>query len=367
MRRAQEVWAKALAYLRQTVAGDPQLSVGAVVGGLESPGQLWWAGEHARAVTVGQRDLAIAADFGNFGQRVVSSFRLGQAYHALGDYGRAIEFFGRTAAALSGDLLRAQFGMAGLPAVFARAWLGWCLAEQGQFAEALAHAEEGLSLAEGAGHDFSIMIATWGLGSLHVVRGHPDRAVPVLERGLAIERFAGLAFLSPFVAAPLGAAYALSGRLGDALALLDAAIGRATTARLIAGHALRLAWQGEAHLLAGQRERAASLGTRAVQVARNHKEQGAEVYALLLLGDVAMHEEPVAGERADDAYRQALDISQRLGMRPLGARARLALGELGLRTGRVVAARDHLEAARALLLEMDMRFWLEKAERLRAD
>ena len=269
------MWAKALAYLRQTVPSDPQASVDAVVGGPESPGQLWWAGEHERAVTVGQRDLAIAADFGNFGLRVVSSFRLGRPITPSATTAARSSSSAARPPALSGDLLREQFGMAGLPAVFARAWLGWCLAEQGQFAEALAHAEEGLRMAEDADHDFSIMIAAWGLGSLHVVRGHPDRAVPVLERGLAIERFAGLSILSPFVAAPLGAAYALSGRLGDALALLDAAVGRATASRLMAGHALRLAWQGEAYLLAGQRERAASLGARALQIAQNHKEQGA--------------------------------------------------------------------------------------------
>jgi len=360
-----EVWPKALAYLRQVAPRDPQVSVDAVVGGPESPGQLWWAGEHERAVTVGQRELAIAADFGNFGLRVVSSFRLGQAHHALGDYERAIECFRRTAAALSGDLHREQFGLAGMPAVFARAWLGWCLAERGQFTEALEHAEEGLRLAEDAGHDFSVMVAAWGLGSLHVVRGHPDRAVPVLERGVAIERYAGLAFLSPFVAAPLGAAYALSGRLDEALAVLDAAIRQATASRLMAGHALRLTWLGEIHLLAGRGESAESLGARARQIAGNHREQGSEAYALLLLGDAAARREPVDGARAEDAYRQALEISDRLGMRPLGARARLALGELGLRTGQPALARDHVETARSMLREMDMRFWLARAERLR--
>jgi tetratricopeptide (TPR) repeat protein len=357
-----EVWGKALAYLQQTRPADPQASVDTVVGGPESPGQLWWAGEHERAVTVGQRDLAIAADFGNFGLRVVSSLRLGQAYHALGDYGRAIEFFGRTVAALSGDLLGERFGMAGLPAVFARAWLAWCLAEQGRFAEGLAHAEEGLRMAEDAGHDFSIMVATWGLGSLHVIRGHPDRAVPVLERGLAIERFAGLPFLSPFVAAPLGAAYALSGRPGDAVAVLDTAIERAAAAGLLAGHALRLAWQGEAYLAAGQGERAAEVAARAVHVAEAQKEPGAQAYALLLLAEVAMRQEPAALDRAEAASGQALDIGDRLGMRPVVARAHLALGELSLRAGRD-GPPDHLAAARSMLREMDMRVWLERAER----
>jgi hypothetical protein len=104
-----------------------------------------------------------------------------------------------------------------------------------------------------------------------------------------------------------------------------------------------------------------------VQIAQNQKEPGAQGYALLLVGDVAMHREAPALDEAEAAYNQALAIAGRLGMRPLGARSRLALGELLLRSGRRGPARDHLDAARSMLAEMDMRHWLERAERLRPD
>ena len=42
--------------------------------------------------------------------------------------------------------LRERFGQAYLPAVFSRAWLAWCLAEVGAFAEGIAMAKRGSGL-----------------------------------------------------------------------------------------------------------------------------------------------------------------------------------------------------------------------------
>jgi tetratricopeptide (TPR) repeat protein len=191
--------------------------------------------------------------------------------------------------------------------------------------------------------------------------------VPVLERGLAVERSAGASVLFPFVAAPLGAAYALAGQIDAGLALLEAVIERATAARLVAGHALRLVWQGEAYLGARQSEHAAPLAARALQIAQKHKEQGSQAYALRLLGDVAVSQDPCTPERAASTYRTALGLADGLGMRPLSARCHLALGQLAFRAGDRIQARNDLNAARSMLREMDMRRWLEQAERVRLD
>ena len=133
----------------------------------------------------------IAAGFKNFGLNVVTNLRLGQVYHALGDYRRAADFFTRTIASLQGDLEREHFGMAGLPSVYARAWLAWCLAELGDFPEGIARGEEAVAIAEAADHAYSQVLAAWGLGTLHVVRGDPERAIPVLERGLVRDPHGG--------------------------------------------------------------------------------------------------------------------------------------------------------------------------------
>ena len=49
-------------------------------------------------------------------------------------------------------------------------------------------------------------------------------------------------------------------------------------------------------------------------------------------------------------------------MLPLVAHCHLGLGELYRRTGKKEEAQEHLTTATTMYREMDMRFWLEKAE-----
>ena len=69
-----------------------------------------------------------------------------------------------------------------------------------------------------------------------------------------------------------------------------------------------------------------------------------------------------APEDAEGYYREALALAGELGMRPLVAHCHLGLGKLYRRTGKREQAREHLTTATTMYREMDMRFWLEKAE-----
>ena len=55
-------------------------------------------------------------------------------------------------------------------------------------------------------------------------------------------------------------------------------------------------------------------------------------------------------------------IGEDLGMRPQTARCHFGLGELYRRTGKRREAQKHLTTATTMYRNMDMRFWLEKAE-----
>jgi class 3 adenylate cyclase/tetratricopeptide (TPR) repeat protein len=361
-----EVWTKALAYLKQAETAASRSSLDAVLGTAESAGALWWNGEYARAVEVGQRDLAIAANFGRFDLRIVNSCRLGQVHHALGDHARAADLFSRTAASLQGDLEREHFGMAGLPSVFARAWLAWTLAELGEFPEGIARAEEGVAIAEAADHPYTQVLAAWGLGTLYVVRGDPERAIPVLERGLVVDRMADIPLLFPFVAAPLGAAYALAGRVGEALPLLEQAVRQAASMNLLANHALRLTWLGEALVLAGQIERAGEHAAEALALAERLGERGSQAYAWRLAGEIAALREPPDVQAALAAHRDALGLATELGMRPLAARCHLGLATAHLRAGARAESQAELDAAVEALGALQMPHWLTRAEALGA-
>ena len=141
-------------------------------------------GDSARAVESGERALALATALGDFALEVMATFFVGTAYHALGDYRRAVDCFRRNVASLTGELIRERFGMTGLPAVMSRTWLVSCLADLGAFDEGTARGEEAVRMAEAGDHPFSLTQAYFALGSLYLRKGDLPKAIPVLERGL---------------------------------------------------------------------------------------------------------------------------------------------------------------------------------------
>jgi class 3 adenylate cyclase/tetratricopeptide (TPR) repeat protein len=362
-----EVWEKALKYMRyEETPSAPSLDglqlaqdrhhavVG--LGGPESAGGLWLTGDYEGATKVGTRDLAVAAAFRSFALDVVTRFRLGQVQHSAGNYPRAMECFRQIVAALTSDLLYERYGMAGLPSVFSRAWLAWCLAERGEFAEAIAGGEEGVQIAEAADHHpYTLIIACAGLGGVHLLQGDLDRATVVLERGLVLDQVENLRLLFPLVASPLGSAYAHSGRTNEGLRLLEQAVEQAAASNFIANHSIRIARLGEAYLLAGVLDRASQLAERALQLSREYKERGHEAHILRLLGDIASRADPADAEQADARYRQALELAEGLGMRPLVARCYAGLGRLYRRIGNSEQAEEHLRVAAGLAQALTMR------------
>ena len=166
----------------------------------------------------------------------------------------------------------------------------------------------------------------------------------------------------PWVAAPLGAAYALAGRTADALPLLEQAVEQALAMGFMIDHARRVVWLGEAYLLAGRLDEAYTQAQRALEFSRAHQERGHEAYALRLLGEIAAQREPPEAEQAEAHYQQALALAEALGMRPLTAHCHRGLGMLYRQVGRAQQARAALGMAIELYRAMEMTFWLPQTE-----
>jgi len=118
----------------------------------------------------------------------------------------------------------------------------------------------------------------------------------------------------------------------------------------------------EAYLVLGRIAEAQEHAEQVRALARAHQQRGPEAWGLKLLGDVQARE-PAGAKQAGDAYRQALALATELGMRPLVAHCHLGLGTLYRKMGRGDQAQEHLTTATTMYREMDMRFWLERAER----
>jgi tetratricopeptide (TPR) repeat protein len=264
--------------------------------------------------------------------------------------------------ALDGVQRRERFGQVYLPAVNSRAYLAWCHAELGTFAEGRALGDEGLRIAEAVDHPASLMIASWGLGRLSLRQGDRARALPQLDRAVSICQDADLPVRFPEMASALGAAYTLSGRIADAVPLLTQAMEQATAMARVDLQALCGLSLGEAQLLASRLEKVHALAERALALARAHRVRGREAWALWLLGESAMQGDPPDATQAATLYQQALVLAEALGMRPLQAHCHLGLGTLYAKAGRPEQARTALATAIALYRTMDMAFWLPQAE-----
>jgi tetratricopeptide (TPR) repeat protein len=118
----------------------------------------------------------------------------------------------------------------------------------------------------------------------------------------------------------------------------------------------------EGYFLAGRTEEAVPLAERALALTRERGERGQEAWSLRLLGEIHSHPHVADVDQARGPYDEARDIAERLGMRPLVAHCHFGLGRLFCNTGDRVKGREHLATAARMYREMDMGFWLEKAE-----
>ena len=164
------------------------------------------------------------------------------------------------------------------------------------------------------------------------------------------------------VSSALGYAYALSGRSPEAISLLEEAVERPVLPATQEGQSLRTIWLSEAYLLAGREADARTAAQRALGLARQHRERGHEAYSLLLLGEIESQKDTSDAGEAENHYRQALALAEELGMRPLIAHCHVGLGKLYRRIDNTQQARTYLTDGVAMMREMQMGLWLERAE-----
>jgi tetratricopeptide (TPR) repeat protein len=316
-------------------------------------------GTYDQAVALAQRAATLAGLLGDGALQVRSTLRLGQVYYARGDYRRAIACFQDVVASSPAHATGTR------DAVFrpaqARSWLVCCLAERGEFGAGLTVGAEAVRIAEAGDIPMERCAAYNSLGYLSLVRGAFQPAIALLARGLDLcRRWHNLDWF-PECAGSLGLAYALTGRLADALPLLEQAVKQEATMGGGNG-AVFLTRLSHGYLVAGRLEEARTHVEGALVLARERREHGIEAYTLRILGEIATRSDPPEVEHAVVHYQQALALAEALGMRPLQAHCHRGLGLLYATTGQRQQARPALGTAMALYRSMDMTFWLPETE-----
>jgi tetratricopeptide (TPR) repeat protein len=281
----------------------------------------------------------------------------------LGDYRRALDILERTVASLAGELLYERFGLPNPASVHSRTWLVASLAELGGFAEGIARGEEATRIAEAVNQPVSFVHTSFSTGLLHLRKGDFHKAITVLERGVDLCQVWHIGSWLCLIAACLGYAYALSGRVAEAVLLLEQTLRQLDSTMYIGfWNALCEVYLSEAYLLAGRREEAIQLAEQTLAYASKKNLRGKQAWALRLLGIIHAQSDPLAVELAEASYRQALTLAEELGMRPLQAHCHRGLGALYAATGQQEQARTELSTAIVLYRTMDMTFWLPQTE-----
>ncbi len=309
----------------------------------------WISGDSQAAHRFAEKARDMATSTKDEPLRLMSNYYLGLARYLLADYrGAEAAYLENVQVPESSDANRLG---ASSTLLLSRAWLVLPLAERGDFAAALDHGRTALDQADAVRDLYGAVSAGYSLAYVHVLKGEPTAAIPLLERSLASCREREFGVWMPQILGCLGHAHALNGRVEEGLALLTEAIAAYDATHAWPFRALFTAYRAAACLRAGRRSDALALGREALALAREHHERGHEAWALRVLGEVVAESDATLAERH---YRDALTIASELGMRPLAAHCHLGLGKLGVR--------DHLTMAAAIYAELGMDMWLARVE-----
>jgi tetratricopeptide (TPR) repeat protein len=309
-------------------------------------------------MAAGQQALELAAALGESAIQAQASHTLGLVYHAIGSFGRAAELRRRNLEAADQESSTPSTDLR----IRSQTWLALTLSALEAFTEGRRHGEEALSLAMLEGRGPTLLTAHGCLGDLCLTQGDLEHAIRVYDQGLALCRASGNRTVLRAIAAGLGYASALQGRLAEGCTLLEEGISESIRRGAMSNHPHRIAWLSEVYRLAGRSEEAWQHAHQALDLARQFKARGDEALALHQLGVVHAYAIPPDAAQAEAHYQQALTLAEELGMRPLQAHCHCGLGTLYARLGQREQARTELATAIALYRAMDMIFWLPQAE-----
>ncbi|MDH3473145.1 MAG: AAA family ATPase [Rhodospirillales bacterium] len=318
----------------------------------------WMRGDLEQALQIGKETLAMARRLGHWRCEIRLSTRLGSMLLDRGEYLAARKLLEEAVQRIPANAIHSRFGLLVMASVSSRTTLARALGELGFFAEAIKIGDEGIRIAEENGHVFSQIYANLFVGNALLRKGDFERSLPPLSRSFELCSAIHAKLLYPLSAASLGYAHVRVGEHARGLELLESAACTAEQHTLRFQLSLELTWLAEAHLLAGDSERALAHARQALNHARSHGEQGGEAWALWLLGWICAGREGTEGGEAEERLMEARQIAESRQMRPLIAHIDSALGQLYARRKNRPQAQARTAAAVSSYRRLGMTYWL---------
>jgi class 3 adenylate cyclase/tetratricopeptide (TPR) repeat protein len=288
-----------------------------------------------QAVEAGRQGYERSRELGEKAAFVNASFALAQACWYQGEFRQSEDLLLDRLDDLRGPLRLKNTGTTGTASVLALVCLSKTYAITGQHEKAAASIAEARAIAQELAKPFDLSYSGVGSGFCLLLSGDAQGAVAELEESLRLARSADIALLIPSSQRYLGRAYALTGRLQEAEAVLDDAIARTTTAGLLGMRLWSRAALAQVQLRNAPGAAGETLATT-LELARRYGFRPLQALLMRLLGKLyATH----GGQNAQAAQawcRQAIQLADELGMAPEAAQARrdlaAALSHIDLRT-----------------------------------
>ena len=323
----------------------------------------WMNAQYARTIEYARQALHMAAAAQDPELRILATYILGLGYHERGEYRTAIDVLMGYLDGPDVELAKRRLGLAsGSPYVLGCHRLVRCLSALGEFERALRYADDAVQAAEAADDPPAQAWAYTGRAFPMIAKGEFAQALPWLERAVELCETKRVLLCLPAAYVNAGLALAWLNRPIEGLSYLQ----RGVTASESIGTKFYLslsylAW-AEGLLLAGNSQDAKRTADRALELAVGSGERGNEVGILRLLAEISASEARPALGPAVSIYERARALAEELGMRPLVAHCHLGLAKLFRHTGERDEAQKHLSIATTMYRDMDMRFWLERAD-----
>lgn len=310
----------------------------------------WLTGNWPNAVAAGHRALALAGPTDDVALLVWARFFKALAHYSLGEFDDAIDLLKNNASTLTGDMRANRFGGFSLPFVVGADWLSTCLSERGEFDAALEHAKGGLLVANDVGYSFDRVHGLLGVAGAHLMRGTVADAVSSLEHALSLFDATQVVSVRPRVLSLLAYAYALYGRIREALDMAERATREAEAHGALRTFCLR--WFAEVLLVACHTEKALGISQDVLEAARRSGQRGLAAWTLRLIGEAQAMEGNFAAAQA--SLGEALDIAESIHMRPLVAHCHRALANVARGQGRLGYAQREADEAQAMFQALGM-------------
>jgi tetratricopeptide (TPR) repeat protein len=295
--------------------------------------------------------------------RSYARFIAGLCCRDLGLFGEAIDEYGRGMALFPAPAdSKEPVGLVFPIYVSLAGWRSETYAATGEMDAAIASAREAHRMAADIGHPSSLSIASAFLGYAHLLRGDLDRAIAVLERGLAVGEEHNVAHGVFAASLYLALALALQGRAEAGQVHLARALERPLLA-FVSQWTRYGSVTASTYLAMGRLAEARAEITRGLTLVAERDARSYRAPLLRLSAELELAANPSAPNEALTPAQEALALARSLRARPEVAHTQTVLARAWARAGDPARAQEALADATATYRALGMDWWATRAKR----